>query len=81
MTIFQKVFMKKNVGILDRVIRVAISGGLLYLGLVVYGSSTLGIGLAIVSIIPLVTGLLGSCPLYSLLGISTCKANPQLPSK
>ena len=73
--------MKKNVGILDRVIRVAISGGLLYLGLGVYGSSTLGIGLAIVSIIPLLTGLLGSCFLYSLLGISTCKANPQLPSK
>lgn len=73
--------MKKNIGTLDRVTRIAIVGGLLYLGLGVYGGSTLGIGLAIVSIIPLMTSLLSNCPLYSLLGISTCKANPQLRSK
>ncbi|MEM8675297.1 MAG: DUF2892 domain-containing protein [Cyanobacteria bacterium P01_G01_bin.67] len=73
--------MNKNIGILDRIIRVVIAGILLYLGLGIYAGSTLGIGLAIVSIIPLITSLLGSCPMYSLLGISTHKANPQLPSR
>ena len=28
---------------------------------------------ALVGVIPLVTGLLGSCPAYTLFGISTCK--------
>ena len=52
--------MKKNMNTLDRVIRVAISGGLLYLGSRVYGVSTVAIGLAtvIVSIVPLMTALL-----------------------
>lgn len=70
--------MNKNVGILDRIIRVAIAAVLLYLGLKVYVGSLLGIGLAIVSIIPLITALLGSCLMYSLLGIRTCKTNPFL---
>ena len=73
--------MKKNIGTLDRVIRVAIAGGLLYLGLGVYGGSTLGIGIAIVSIIPFMTSLLGNCALYSLLGINTYKATSQLRTK
>ncbi|MGB3694176.1 MAG: DUF2892 domain-containing protein [Spirulinaceae cyanobacterium] len=73
--------MKKNLGRLDRVTRVAIVGGLLFLGLGVYGGSSLGIGIALVSIIPLMTSLLASCPVYSLLGISTCEANPQIHSK
>ena len=73
--------MNQNLGIWDRIIRVAIAGGLLYFGLGVYGGSTLGIGLTIFSTIPLVTALLGNCLLYNLLGISTRKANPQLRSK
>ncbi|MEM7760437.1 MAG: DUF2892 domain-containing protein [Cyanobacteria bacterium P01_A01_bin.40] len=73
--------MNKNIGILDRIIRVVIAGILLYLGLGIYVGSTLGIGLAIVSIIPLITSLLGSCPMYSLLGVRTCQGNSQLPLK
>ena len=73
--------MKKNLGAIDRVIRIAIAGGLLYLDLVVYRGSAIGIELAIVSIIPLVTAWLGNCPLYNLLGISTHKANPNFRSK
>lgn len=35
----------------------------------------------LLGIIPLATGLLGSCPLYTLLGISTCKMKtPNTPS-
>ena len=30
--------------------------------------------LGYLGLIPLATGLLGSCPLYSLLGFSTCRA-------
>ena len=73
--------MKKNIGTLDRAIRIVIAGSLLYLGLGVYRGSTLGIGLAIVSIIPLLTSLLGNCPMYSLLKISTYKTNTQLRSE
>lgn len=73
--------MKKNIGTLDRVIRMGISGGLLYLGLGVYGGSTLGIELIIISIILIVTVLLGNCAFYNFLGISTYKDNPKLRSK
>ena len=73
--------MKKNLGSLERFVRVAIAGGLLYLGLGVYAGSTLGIGLAMISIIPLITALVGNCFLYSLLGISTYTANPQIHSQ
>ena len=73
--------MKKNIGAIDRVIRMALAGGLLYVGLVVYGGSTLGIGLAFISIIPLITAMVGNCPLYNLLGINTYQTNPNVHSK
>ncbi|MGB3639037.1 MAG: DUF2892 domain-containing protein [Rivularia sp. (in: cyanobacteria)] len=73
--------MKSNMGVIDRVIRIAIAGVLLYLGLIVHRDSALGIGLAFLSIIPVLTALLGNCPLYKLLGISTRKVNPSLRSK
>jgi hypothetical protein len=73
--------MNKNIGAIDRAIRIAIAIILLYLGLLVYGDSILGIALAIVSIIPLVTAWLGNCPLYNLLGISTSKGHPNFHSK
>ncbi|MEZ5205776.1 MAG: DUF2892 domain-containing protein [Acidimicrobiales bacterium] len=52
------------------VIGVALIG----VGLAVVGG-TGGIVLAVVGLIPLVTGAVGTCPLYSVFGISTCK-NP-----
>lgn len=66
--------MKRNMGTLDRVLRilVALILGALYLFDVVQG--TLGIVLLIIAGILLVTGLIGYCHLYTLLGISTqCK--------
>ena len=63
--------MFNNVGMLDRVIRLAFAGALLYLGLVVYGGTALGIGLAVVSAVPALTAVFGSCMLYGLLGINT----------
>lgn len=57
----------KNVGTVDRVLRVIV--GLALLSLVFYGPQTPWgwIGLA-----PLLTGLVSWCPAYSLLGIKTC---------
>jgi hypothetical protein len=66
--------MFNNVGMLDRFIRFTLAGVLVYVGLGIYEGSALGIGLAVLSIIPALTALIGTCPLYGLLGISTRKA-------
>ncbi len=63
--------MTKNVGLIDRMIRFAIAAILLYLGFVTFAGTNLGLGLALLSIIPAGTGLFGSCALYRLLGINT----------
>lgn len=61
--------MKANVGTLDRGLRIA--AGLLLIGLSLGGV----IGLwGLIGVVPLATGLLRFCPLYPLLGISTCKS-------
>lgn len=73
--------MKNNIGAIDRIIRIAIAGLLLYLGLIIYRDSAVGIGLAFFSIIPILTASLGNCPVYKVLGINTSQANPNLPSK
>ena len=54
---------------LDRILRVAL--GLVLLSLVFLGPQTAWGWLGLV---PLLTGLLGSCPLYSLIGLNTCRA-------
>ena len=63
--------MLNNVGATDRIIRVILAGILLYLGLAVYGGSILGILITITAVVALLSGLVGSCLLYSLLGINT----------
>jgi hypothetical protein len=60
-------FPRRNEGTADRVIRVAL--GLVLLSLTVLGPQTLW---GLVGIVPLVTGLAGTCPLYSMLGWSSC---------
>ena len=59
--------MKLNVGGFDRIARILI--GLVLLGLAATG--TVG-WWGWLGIVPLATGLLDSCPLYSVLGINTC---------
>lgn len=66
--------MSTNIGIVDRLLRLGLGGLFLYLGLGVYGGTTLGMGLAIFSAIPALTALVGVCPLYGLLGIKTCQS-------
>ena len=61
--------MKVNEGVIDRSVRVA--AGVLLIGL----ASTGTIGLwGYLGVIPLVTGAVGMCPLYSMLGINSCPA-------
>lgn len=62
--------MKSNVGSTDRSLRIV--AGLLILSLYFF----LGEGarwLALIGLVPLLTGLAGWCPLYTLLGIRTCR--------
>lgn len=59
--------MKTNVGNLDRILRIV--AGLLLIALAAMG--TIGVW-GWIGIVPLATGLVGSCPAYSLLGIKTC---------
>ena len=60
--------MTSNEGTIDRTLRIFV--GVLLLGLAVSGTTALGW----IGVVPLLTGLMGYCPLYSVLGISTCKA-------
>ncbi|MBW2457950.1 MAG: DUF2892 domain-containing protein [Deltaproteobacteria bacterium] len=64
--------MKRNEGSLDRGFRVLVGLGLL--SLVFVGPQTLW---GLVGVVPLLTGLLGSCPLYTLFGLSTCSLRTQ----
>ncbi len=59
--------MKPNEAIWDRMIRVVLGIGLL--SLVFVGPRT---PWGIVGVVPLLTGLVGFCPLYRMLGLSTC---------
>ena len=61
--------MKINEGAIDRSLRVLV--GLALIGMAWFG--TIG-PWGYIGVVPLVTGAAGVCPLYSLLGISTCPA-------
>lgn len=61
-----------NESTLDRGIRVVLGLGLL--ALLFVGPQTLW---GLVGIVPLATGLLGSCPIYTALGLSTCPVHPK----
>jgi hypothetical protein len=61
--------MKANEGKVDRILRVIL--GLAILSLAFLGPQT---PLGYIGLIPLITGLVGYCPLYGLLKINTCGA-------
>ena len=62
----------RNEHLWDRVIRVLVGLGLL--SIVFIGPRT---PWGYLGLIPFVTGLTGNCPLYSLLGINTCRTSPK----
>lgn len=66
--------MKANMGTIDRVIRVVLAvvvGGLYFMGMI---SGTAAIILGAISVVFLLTSLVGTCPLYMVAGLSTRKA-------
>lgn len=62
----------KNVHVVERAVRVVL--GLFLLSLVFWGPMTLW---GLVGLLPLVTGLLGSCPLYTVLHTGTNRSHPE----
>lgn len=60
--------MTRNEGTIDRMLRVVV--GLILIALVFVGPRT---AWGWIGVVPLLTGLVGLCPIYSLLGINTCR--------
>ncbi len=60
--------MKKNIGGIERFLRVVIGLGIISLAFVGPKSP-----LAYLGAVPLLTGLIGWCPPYAIFGISTCR--------
>ncbi len=59
--------MLRNEGTVDRALRIIV--GIVLLALVFVGPKT---AWGWVGLVPLLTGLVGTCPIYSLLGVNTC---------
>jgi glyoxylate carboligase len=59
--------MKSNVGGFDKILRIIAGAGLI-------GATAAGLlpVWGYIGIVPLVTGLMGWCPVYPILGLSTC---------
>ena len=68
----ETIMLKKNVGGIDRVLRIVVGLALLA-GFFLNADATYRWAY-LIGIVPLVTGLMSSCPLYSILGINTCPA-------
>jgi hypothetical protein len=62
--------MTRNEGNIDRFARIVF--GIALLSLVFLGPRT---WFGLIGIVPLVTGFVGYCPLYTVLGIRTCPTN------
>ncbi|CUB05651.1 MAG: hypothetical protein PWQ19_1243 [Tepidiphilus sp.] len=60
--------MKRNVGGIDKIARIVVGVVLIVLALMGIGTPWTWIG-----VLPLATGLLNWCPLYTLIGVNTCQ--------
>ena len=63
----------KNVGGIDRILRIVV-GAALILGFFLNMDGAYS-WLYLIGIVPLATGLMKTCPLYSMLGMNTCPMN------
>lgn len=67
------IIMKKNMGSLDKLIRLGIAIVLIvlyYMGII---AGTLGVVGLVVALLLTITSLVSYCPIYTLFGIKTCK--------
>lgn len=69
--------MKKNMGSADRIVRIIIAALIAVLYFTNTISGTLGIVLLVLAGVFVLTSLISSCPLYSIVGISTCPVKRQ----
>ena len=69
--------MAVNVGTIDRILRAALGVVLLYLaffsGLSLFVAPLFKYGAAVIGVVMLATSTLKMCPIYSILGLKTCK--------
>lgn len=61
----------QNVGGFDRFARILV--GMVLLGIVFVGPKTLW---GLVGLVPLLTGIFRTCPLYRMIGFNTCSSEP-----
>lgn len=61
---------KTNVGGIDRILRIVV--GLALIAGFVLNADAAYRWLYLIGIVPLLTGLMQTCPLYSMLGMNTC---------
>ena len=59
--------MNANVGTVDRILRIVV--GLILIAMVFVGPQT---SWGWIGVVPLLTALIGFCPAYNLIGLSTC---------
>lgn len=62
--------MKRNVGPTDTALRIVV--GVILLAAIAFVEGPLR-WLGLIGVVPLLTGILGYCPLYALLGCATCQ--------
>jgi hypothetical protein len=62
--------MKTNIHPIERILRVVV--GFFLMSLAFWGPTSLWF---LLGVVPVATGLSGWCPLYTMLGMSTCKTN------
>jgi len=60
-----------NVGIFDRLARIVVGAALLVFALGILAPGTGWNWVGWIGVVPIFTGVVGSCPLYSLFGFST----------
>jgi hypothetical protein len=70
--------MTVNMGLIDRLTRLVIGLVLIAYAIPIWFAPGSWNGLGWIGVIPLATGLFGACPLYTLLGISTCPSKRAL---
>ena len=68
LNLFKELCMKANVGSTERTLRII--AGIVIIAIGVYYGSWWGV----VGLVPLFTGLFRFCPLYTMLGMNTCKS-------
>ncbi len=61
--------MKVNIGSADKVVRIVVGLALLSLLFLLEGKAR---WFGLIGLVPLLTAFMGFCPLYTLLGVSTC---------